>query len=234
MSNSQAYRDFLEALELAESLLEIELGYPDPAPPESRKIVEGLRGGAAILMVAAFENYLKDLVEEQLDDLTHLPLKFRIEDVPKEMIFHNIEHLVVTTTRKKSTDKVKAYSDMAKVIVAGVMYPQSFTDAVRSNPNSEKLKEMFKRFGIKRFFEVIKADFDFFWGSNTADTFISDYLDSVLQRRHIVAHTANALNISRVDLQNSLRFLIILATVCDIHLTEHIDKIRYPVIGTVI
>lgn len=228
MSSSQAYRDFLASLQLAESLLTIESGFPDPAPDPQRKAAEGLRGGASVLMVAAFENYLKELVEEYLDELTHVPLKFKVDAVPKEMLFSNLEYLVKANTRKKSDTKVQAYIDMATIIVAGVMYPASFTDAVRSNPNSEKLQELFKRFGIKKFFEVIKHDFDALWGTPTADTFISDYLDGILQRRHTVAHTANALNISRVDLQDSLRFLKILGAVCDTRMAQHINNILYP------
>jgi hypothetical protein len=228
MSKSQAYAEFLASLELAKSLLIIESSYPDPAPPEKRKAAEGLRGGASVLMVAAFENYLKELVEEHLDELTRVPLKFKIEDVPQEMVFNNLEHLVKVTTREKAATKVQAYTNMAKIIVAGVMYPASFTEAVRSNPNSEKLKELFKRLGIKQFFEAIKADFDLLWGFSTADPFISGYLDGILQRRHTVAHTANALNISRVDLQESLRFLTILGTVCDDYMANHINQILFP------
>lgn len=225
MSKSQAYIDFLASLELAESLLTIEAAFSDPAPPEQRKAAEGLRGGASVLMVAAFENYLKELVEEYLDELTHLPLKFKEGNVPKEMLLSSVEYLVKDNMRKKADVKVQAYIDMAKIIVAGVIYPASFTEAVRSNPNSEKLKELFKRLGIKKFFETIKADFDVLWGSPTSDTFISDYLDGILQRRHKVAHTANALNISRVDLQESLRFLKLLGTLCDAYIAEHVEKI---------
>lgn len=228
MSSSQAYRDFLASLELAESLLAIESGYPDPAPDPQRKAAEGLRGGASVLMVAAFENYLKELVEEYLDELTHVPIKFKVDDVPKEMLFSNLEYLVKANTKKKAAAKIQAYSDMAKIIVAGVMYPASFTEAVRSNPNSEKLNDLFKRLGIKKFFETIKSDFDTLWGSPTADTFISDYLDGILLRRHTVAHTASALNISRKDLQDSLRFLKILGTVCDTYIAQHINKILNP------
>lgn len=228
MSTSQAYKDFLFSLELADSLLTIEAWLPDPAPDALRKTAEGLRGGASVLMVAAFENYLKELVEEYLDELTHLPLKFRTEDVPKEMLFSNVEHLVKATTKNKADAKLQAYSDMAKIIVAGVMFPASFTEAVRSNPDSEKLKELFKRLGIKKIFEIIKNDFDAQWGTPTADTFISDSLDAILLRRHTVAHTANALNISRLDLQESLRFLKTLGAVCDTHLGQQINKILHP------
>ena len=232
MSSSQAYSDFLASLELAESLLIIESAYPDPAPPADRKAAEGLRGGAAVLMVAAFENYLKELIEERLDELTRLPLKFKTDDVPRDMLFNNVEHLVKAATRKKSTAKVQAYADMAKVIVAGVIYPASFTDAVRSNPNSEKLEELFKRLGVRRFFETIKVDFDSLWGRPTAERFISDYLDGILLRRHTVAHTANALNIGRIDLKDSVSFLKALGNVCDSHLDEHIKKILSPPSGS--
>jgi len=279
VAKSKAYREFIDALKQPESLLSIESRYSDPAPPPKRKAAEALRGGAAVLMVAAFENYLKDLVEEHIDELTHMPPRFKIENIPEEMVFSNLckgqqhvahnwrrhlrvdalrdsgirvgssrvicvglvrylcnmllpltvfsnlEYLVTAATRKKKGVKVIAYNDMAKTIVSGVMSSPSFTEAVRSNPNADKLKEMFKRLGIKECFQIIKPDFDSLWGAATADTFISDYLDSILQRRHTVAHTASALNISRQDLQESLRFIKILGEVCDTHLARHIGQI---------
>jgi len=225
VAKSKAYREFIDALKQPESLLSIESRYSDPAPPPKRKAAEALRGGAAVLMVAAFENYLKDLVEEHIDELTHMPPRFKIENIPEEMVFSNLEYLVTAATRKKKDAKVIAYNDMAKTIVSGVMSSPSFTEAVRSNPNADKLKEMFKRLGIKECFQIIKPDFDSLWGAATADTFISDYLDSILQRRHTVAHTASALNISRQDLQESLRFIKILGEVCDTHLARHIGQI---------
>ncbi len=228
MPTSQAYNDFLDALGLARSLLTLESKYPDPAPEEDRKTTEALRGGASVLMVAAFEEYLKALVEEHLDELTHFPLKFEIENIPEEMRFNNLEHLVVATTREKKEDKIESYDRMAKMIISGVIHPRSFTDAVRSNPDSKKLREMFKRFGIQDFFNEIKDEFDAKWKSPTAATYISDYLDQILSRRHKVAHTANALNISRHDLQESVRFLETLASVCDDFLGMYIKQILHP------
>jgi RiboL-PSP-HEPN len=228
MPNSQAYKDFVDALQLAESLLQIEATYLDPAEPKDRKTTEALRGGAAILMVSAFENYLKELVEEYLDELTRIPLRFKSSNLPQEMLFNNWEHLVVAANRQKKHDKVKAYSDMATIIMSGAMSPSSFTGAVRSNPDSEKLGELFRRFGIKDFYSTIKADFEVLWRAPTADTFIQNYLDAILQRRHSVAHTANALNISRYDLQESLRFLKTLGSVCDDHLANHVSLILSP------
>ena len=84
---SQALRDFRASISIAESLMKREQRFADPPSPRQFKIVQGLRGGAAVLMVAAFENFLKEVVEEQLSDLTIHPLLFNPANLPQDMIF---------------------------------------------------------------------------------------------------------------------------------------------------
>jgi len=85
---SRALHNFNSSIAIAETLLKKEKTFPDPPSSRSRKFVEGLRGGATILMVAAFENYLKEVVEERLDELVN-SRRFNITKLPEKMIFHN-------------------------------------------------------------------------------------------------------------------------------------------------
>lgn len=73
MSKSRAYLQFEGSLKMAEALLTLESGYNDPPRRNEQKTVLGLRGGTVILIVASFENFLKQLFLEHLMDLN--PLK---------------------------------------------------------------------------------------------------------------------------------------------------------------
>lgn len=44
-------------------------------------------------------------------------------------------------------------------------------------------------------------------GKPVAHTFVSDKLDEIVRRRRSVAHTASALDVSRADIRESVRFL---------------------------
>ncbi len=55
-----------------------------------------------------------------------------------------------------------------------------------------------------------------------AQSFVEDKLQEIVNRRHVVAHTADALKITRGNLKESLRFLEILAEVLDAELDNHI------------
>jgi hypothetical protein len=62
---SRSYRDFQSSLRRAARLRTLEVQrYKDPPPPRQIIAVEALRGGAVVLMVAAFERYLKNAFEE--------------------------------------------------------------------------------------------------------------------------------------------------------------------------
>ena len=52
-----------------------------------------------------------------------------------------------------------------------------------------------------------RTEFEGRWGTPVPRTFVGDKLEEITQRRHMVAHRADALNISRTDIQESLRFL---------------------------
>jgi len=105
-----------------------------------------------------------------------------------------------------------------------VVNPLAFSDT-GGNANPHNVKEMFACLGVTDIFGQIKKRFDSCWRKPTAATFIPDKLDEIVNRRHIVAHTADALKITRSDLNESLKFLKILARLLDIELRKHVDGI---------
>src|SRR5262249_21151102 len=64
-------------------------------------------------------------------------------------------------------------------------------------------------------------------GTLTA-TFVPDKLNEIVQRRHRVAHTGAALDITRSQLNESLKFLPILSTWLDAQLRSHVDGCYPP------
>lgn len=228
---SAALQDFRSSIRLAEALMSRERRFPDPPSPRNIKAVQGLRGGAAVLMVAAFENFLKEVIEERLVDLTRHPLIFNPANIPPDMLFHNFHYTLERTVRGPfpdgytRQDKVNGFVAAADIVLKGIINSNVFSDLTRSNPNSKKVRELFKSLGINDVFTLIKPEFDRRWGVPTINTFIANTLDTILARRHEVAHTAIVLNVSRVDLQTSVKFLRLLADLCDEEIAKHVRRI---------
>src|SRR5260370_3537304 len=76
----------MTSLGLAESLLNLESQYSDPPNIYDQQTVEGLRGGAVILMVAAFEYFLKSAIVEHLNKLIQ-PTKVPFSKLPNKGVF---------------------------------------------------------------------------------------------------------------------------------------------------
>lgn len=218
---STALRDFYDSVRLADTLIKRESRFADPPPIRTRKVVQGLRGGAAVLMVAAFENFLKEMVDERLQRFTLHPLQYNPQTMPEDMVYHNFVSMLEKalkgpfTNNETKTDKIANFRRCATFISQDLVVSTNFGDLVRSNPNSKKLRALFKACGCADIFASIKGDFDIEWGMPTARTFIENTLDAILDRRHEVAHTAIVLNVSRRDLQESIKFLKVLAYLCD-------------------
>lgn len=229
---SQAYIDFDTTLHMVDALILLESRYRNPPTSKSLHIIEGLRGGAAVLMVAAFESFLKSMVEELLYDFSSEPLKFNVATVPEAMRLYNIEKMLYKAQQSlKGADKalkIATYQLTANAVVSGKFEVEGFSNVTRSNPNPDRIKELFSSFGITDFFNTIKPEFEVAWGTPVAHTFIQDTLKSTVDRRHQVAHTASVLSVTRSDLEHSLRFLRIFANVCDSRLSSHLSRMLLP------
>ncbi len=232
MADSKALQELKSALEIAHVLLEIEKNnYSNPPKSGEQKAVQGLRGGAAVLMVAAFEYFLRQVIEEHLSELTTMPPKVNFEDLPEKMritnVYQTLERAMKGSRFQGSTDRIdrlKIIEVACKVVISGVISPSSFSDT-GSNPSAKNVKEMFKGLGVDNVFGTIKDRFERQWRKPVATTFIADKLEEIVQRRHRVAHTANALNITRSELNESIKFLKIVATLLDMELRRHIRDI---------
>jgi len=225
MASSAALEQFKESLQMAVELIKIEEDYNDPPSYDEQKAVQGLRGGAAVLMVASWEDFLGRLVEEELTSLiTHNP-KIPFKDLPLEMQTHNvIKTLEPAMKDANKTNKLPDIEKACQFVIDGKFNPALFSDT-RSNPSPKRIREMFNNLGIDDIFVCIRGDFEVEWDKEESITFINDKLGEIMQRRHVVAHKADALKISRSDLNNYIKFMKIIATLFEKQLRHHMDNI---------
>lgn len=223
-----ALADFGETLGLAYALLAIEVRYRDPPTPDSQQKVAALRGGAAVLMVAALERYLRNLMTEALDELAREPAPVDAANLPEDVWINSVfSSLSLSISGPRYGQPASKRDRLPDVLVAasravkGRIDPSAFAQT-KGNPGSQTVRELCSAAGIKNVYRSVQPDFDMRWGKPEAQSFVPDKLDEVVQRRHRVAHTGDALAISRTDLGDSLRFLDCFAGALDGVVTTHV------------
>lgn len=227
-----AFTQFKESLELATALKKLERErYPASPRINQQPIVKGLRGGAAVLLVAAFEFFLRKLFEENISKLNTIPLSIDFLKLPDELkvkaVFHGLKRAMdgpQFETKPPKVQRIKKILEESKLLINEHLNPETFSET-GSNPNSGTVKEKFKEVGIPDIFVKIKNDFETKWGQAVSINFIADKLDEIVRTRHVVAHTADTLNISRKTQNDSIRFIKILAMLLEKEMEKHIKQI---------
>jgi hypothetical protein len=143
-----------------------------------------------------------------------------------KIVFDGLNSSLKGPRFSSSSTKVSRIPDVltaCKHLIGEHINPATFSDA-NSNPNGETVKTKFKEVGIQDVFGDVKTDFEIKWGSAVAATFIEDKLNEIVNVRHIVAHTADTLNITKSSQQEGIKFLKILAELLDRVLQRHINN----------
>jgi hypothetical protein len=232
MPDSIALSEFKASLRMAEELMRLErTSCRNPPRATEVKTAEGLRGGAAVLMVAAFEYFLRACTQEHLAPLTVQPLQVEFGKLPEPMRVHSVyttlEHAMKGapyTQTKERKDRLSDIDAASRLILSGTVNPVAFS-ATGGNPGPETVKAMWKVLGMPDVLTKLKSGFESKWRKPVSQTFIADKLTEIVNRRHVVAHTANALNIGRTDLKEGVRFLRTLAELLDRELSNHVKAI---------
>lgn len=229
MASSKAFNDFKEALSIAEELIKIERkSYRNPPRIGEQKPVQGLRGAVAVLVVASFEQFLKDVIEEHLSNLammSSINTAMLPDSVKVCNIYNTLDHAMKGPKFGGSSTRADRLADIivaCKMIGDDTINPIAFT-ITAGNPNAETVKKLMKDLDVSDVFNVIRPQFFRKWKKPESATFLQDKLNEIVSRRHVVAHTANALNISRMQLNESVKFLKILALTLDAKIK---DKMR--------
>lgn len=223
-----ALLQFKESLELAIALKKIERDrYPPTPRTDQQPYVKGLRGGSAVLLVAAFEFFIRKLFEENISRLNTIPPSIDFSKLPDELkvkaVFHGLKRAMdgpQFEAKPPKVDRIKNILDAGKLLITEHINPETFSET-GSNPNSGTVKEKFKEIGVSDIFGVIKVDFETKWGQPVSNSFIADKLDEIVRTRHVVAHTADTLNISRKTQNESMKFIKLLAELLEKELDKH-------------
>lgn len=230
---SKALDDFNASLKIAQALIELEKEYTNPPIKAEQPAVSGLRGGAAVIMVASFEAFLKAAIVEHLSELTVNPSKVPFANLPDKMrvnsVFYSLEAALKGQRYVKTerVDRLPGIKVACAKIVADVIDPEALS-STQSNPTADTVKSLFSDLGVPDIFGKIHTPFHKAWRKPEAVTFIPDKLAEIVSRRHRIAHTGLALDVTRAQLNEALKFLGILAGLLDKQLRSHIDSLALP------
>lgn len=223
---SKALEDFATSLGYASALVRLEETYQDPPTTPDESNVLGLRGGAAVLAVAAFENFLHAMFLERMAvlavpgavDFDKLPQKVKITGVCESL---NLAMRGPLGQRTERAARIPDIVRVARIVGAPGMSPEAFAVA-QSSPGPGTVKDMFANAGVRNVFEKAGSVFYPKWPKAEANTFLEDKLEEIVNRRHAVAHAVDVRLITRSQLAESMDFLRTLAEALDKVLEEHV------------
>jgi hypothetical protein len=228
MARTQAFGEFRTALDMSLELIRQERRLvKDPPPPQQQSIARGLRGGAAVLMVAAFEAYLDDMIAETVETISKHQPPVSFSKLPDAMQVHNVYQILENAMKGPKhqasgpkLQRLPAVKAASVQIARDELSPDAF-GGTAGNPGKAAVIALFKRIGIHDMLDLCHARFVRKWGHPVASSFIGDKLTEIVNRRHKVAHRADALSISRVELKEAERFLRIFSEVLDIETASY-------------
>lgn len=228
-----ALDQFKESLELATALKRLERDrYPHNPKVDDQAFVKGLRGGAAVMMVAAFEFFLRRLFEECISQLNTIPVSIEFQKLPNILkitaVYGGLNRVLKGPwygPKTSKVDRIDGIMAACRLLINEQIDPMTFSDT-GSNPNGDTVKQKFKEVGLTDIFAKIKPEFEAKWKSPVAHDFIKSKLDEIVRTRHVVAHTADTLNISRKSQNEAFKFLRILSELLEKELKNHIKDIK--------
>jgi hypothetical protein len=235
---SAALTSFLDSIASAKRLAAIEDRYKDPPRKNMAPTVEALRGGFCVLVVGSFEQFLVESFQEHLAALEGDPPPVAFSALPERLrvnsVFESLEFAMKGPRYGAAGRKAGRFRDVAAAArrAVGENIDPAALAQTKGNPDAKRVAEMFKALGVKDPFGDTRAGFDGIWGKPEASSFVPDKLDEIVNARHVVAHTARALQIGRADLRVWPRFLESLGTVLDerleLYVTNVLARIRPP------
>lgn len=228
---SVAFAEFEATVESAERLAVLEREYDEPPPASDALTVQALRGGFCVLLVGGFEQFLKEAFAEHLEELIRNPLPVAFAQLPAKLqvssAFDSLGQAMRGPRHGPPTeriDRLPAIIAAASRLVTGMIDPQALAQT-KANPSSVTVRDRFRAIGAGNPFESERAVFDVAWGKVESTTFVSDKLDETVNARHVVAHTANALGVTRDNLTEWPRFLRVWTRVLDRRLDAYVAEL---------
>lgn len=211
-----ALSEYRHTLAMARSLIDLESRtFRDPPRQADRGTVEALRGGVAVLLVAGFEGYLKDLFSEAADDIQRRTTRAQREHLPEKMRVRNVFGALEISMSKVSesyrgtkSERLEGVIDSCNLVATQGISPEAFS-RTNSNPKAHVVKDLFKGLCVDDVFKDVKPRFEgkSYWGQVVSDSFLNDKLNEIVERRNGIAHRGRADRVSRQDLRESAKFM---------------------------
>ncbi len=230
MTDSESLREFLSSLDMVWILLNIERNLcKNPPLVDQRNTSEGLRGGAVVLLVASFEEFLRNCFEEHLSRIS--AANVRSSELPDEFgtrnVFANLRLAIQGSLHEGvqwTKDNIDAVLETCRKIGADLLLTNAFLET-EGNPRAKVVCKMYRNIGIPDILQRIQPVFERRWKCPIDDRSIGGLLDDIVTRRNSVAHTGKALEIGRSTLRESVKFMEILARLLDAQLSNYVAGI---------
>jgi hypothetical protein len=184
-----------------------------------------------VLLVGALESFLREAFAEHLESLVGPPPPVPFEKLPRKLrtssAYESLELAMKGPRFGEPTERIHRLPGVmasARRLVAGVIDADALAET-KGNPSSDRVRSMFRAIGAGNPFESERTTFEAEWGRAEASTFLADKLDEIVNARHVVAHTANALGITRADLVEWPRFVLVFAQIVDQRLDRFIGDV---------
>jgi hypothetical protein len=185
--------------------------------------VEALRGGATVLMVASFERYLKEALEEFVDLIAKRALVTSHAKLSADFVEYNdfnFFNWLVRESRLPRKEKAEELKRVAQLVAADGFVPEAFS-RTRANPGPSTVRDLFREFGVGNPLQLIESNFPRHYGRPFPIGFVEQTLTSIINMRNEVAHGGFSLSISRSDLREWIGFLGALGRAADNTLRDH-------------
>lgn len=191
--------------------------------PDKLELVEALRQSLILLPVAFFEEFLRNLFQQFVDNLNGLNPRVKWKDLPLSLTKAHVFETSLTI-RKKSPDgddfsyQMNCIADLKNIldkIVSPLEKPENYIIAdesftnTNSNPDSDTVRLMFAKIGVSNLFqkpelgtEMSQIDRAYSNGNS-----IRLKLNEIIELRHGVAHGRPPLSLTRTELVNNIIFL---------------------------
>ena len=221
---SIALREYEASLRRAQHLQRLEISrYRDPPPRQDQVGVEALRGGATVLMVASFERYLREALEEFVDLVAGRAMVTSHTGLSANFVeFNDFNYFnwLIRDSRLSRKQKAGELKRVAHLVAIDGFVPEAFS-RTRANPSPTTVRELFHDFGISNPFRTIEANFARHFTKPFPLGFVEQTFSSIINIRNQVAHEGFSLSISRNDLREWLIFLNALGKASDNTLRDH-------------
>lgn len=213
MGKHDAINKYHKTTKSVDALLSILDGLSDPPNRFDYPKDVGLKAGIAVLIVAQFEDFIRSEIEAHVDRIPRAKCKKGFSKLPEAMQKQSVKTGLQLAIKPLPWNRISHWPNhlasiqhTSNLVKSNILVASAFTDT-GGNPDSEKVGDLLRVFGVKDPFSRIDPYFQTSWGSPVAQNFTRDKLDEIVRRRNLVAHTGGTEGFSRVDLHDALKFM---------------------------